>query len=617
MSYPEVEMRRVCALTMLLALAVATPAAAQAPPGMGPGPGPGPGGPRPAPQEEKEEGQAEAAPPASQEESTLQPIPTYPGQTERELQFLELHGYFRFRTDYFHQFNLGFRETQYPPFPNPLCSRALAGNTAPQASSNYPAICADNALSDANIRFRLEPTLNLSEHVRIRAQIDMLDNLILGSTPESWASGQVAPGNAPIGAFSTTQVAPSAGRNSFSDSVAVKRAWGEVRLPVGEVRFGRMPSQWGLGLLANDGSCLDCEHGSTADRILFATRVADHLAGIAYGWVDTGLTNMQTSSWVNRYEGQGLNLDTKWGVSEWLFMFGRVDKPAEWKERVQRGDLVLNYGTYHLLRFQENDLAFNSKVEVGASENAGGSGGLRDAYVKRNAFAWIPDVWFKLSYQGLDVELEAVYIYGNIDNAADISPRLDQGLKIRQWGGVLRSQYRFLADALRVGLEVGTASGDATENANIPYLDYRYEFNPPVVGDNVNGRFHFSPDFHVDEILWRRIYGTVSNATYFKPHIAYDIVESFGGRLDIIYSLANRPVATPGNGLNYGLELDVSLGYHNDDEGFYAGVTYGVLFPFGALDHPATIAGQQFWGSTYGGSSHAAQILRTWVGIKF
>ncbi|HEY3353759.1 MAG TPA: TIGR04551 family protein [Polyangia bacterium] len=608
-------MSRLRSLLVLLAIAVAAPAAAQMPPGgMGPGGG---GRPAPKPEEEKEEGQAEQAPPSSQEEPTLQPIPSYPGQAERELQFLELHGYFRLRTDYFRSFNLGFKETRFPPFPTPICSRTLTGDVNPQPSSNIAPVCGDSAISDANMRFRLEPTLNISEHVRIRAQIDMLDNLILGSTPESYASGQVAPGNAPLGSFSTTQVPPIAGRNSFGDSIMVKRVWGEVRLPVGELRFGRMPSQWGLGLLANDGSCLDCDQGSTSDRVLFATRLADHMLGVGYGWINDSMTQMQTSTWLNRYQGQGYNLDTKWGTSEWLVVGGKIDKPAEWKERVQRGDVAINYGTYQVFRLQETDLAFNSKVPLGQSDTPGGSGGLRDIYVKRNAFAWIPDVWFKLTYKGLDLELEALYIYGNIDNATDISPKLDHGLRIRQWGGVVRSQYRFLADALRVGLEVGTASGDSTENANIPYLDYRYEFNPPIVGDNVNGKLHFNPDYHVDEILWRRIYGTVSNATYFKPSIAYDIVESFGGRLDVIYSLANKPVATPGNSINYGLEIDVNLGYHNDDEGFFAGVTYGVLFPFAALDHPATVDGQSLWGTTYAGSSHAAQVLRFWLGIKF
>ena len=48
-------------------------------------------------------------------------------------------------------------------------------------------------------------------------------------------------------------------------------------IPVGQLRVGRMGTQWGLGLLANDGNGLegdfgDARFGTTNDRILFATR---------------------------------------------------------------------------------------------------------------------------------------------------------------------------------------------------------------------------------------------------------------------------------------------------------------------------------------------------------
>jgi uncharacterized protein (TIGR04551 family) len=607
-------MKRLCWLVALLTVALALPAAAQMPPGgMGPGGG---GRPAPKPDEDKEEGQAEAAPPSTQEEPTLQPVPTYPGQAEKELQFFEAHGYLRVRWDYFYKFNLSMKETTYSPFPTPICSRTLTGNVNP--GPTQPGLCSPNAMESANMRFRFDPVLNISEHVRVRAQIDMLDNLVLGSTPESFAMGQSAVGNAALGAFSTTQVPPTSGRNGWTDSILVKRAWGEVRLPIGELRFGRMPSQWGMGLLANDGNCLDCDYGSTADRVMFVTRLYDHIFGGGYGWVYSGINSTQTLQWQNKYLGQGIDLDRNWGVSEWLLLAGRIDKPSEWKEKVQRGDVAVNYGTYHLFRTQKNDIKFNSlSTDAAYATVSDGGSALRDNYVKRGAFAWIPDVWFKLSYKGLDLELEGVYLFGNIDHAEDISPKLDHGLKIRQWGFALKGQYRFLNDSLRVGVEIGSASGDSTENANINYLDYRNEFNPPTVGNNINGRFHFSPDYHVDEILWRHIYGAVSNATYFKGNIAYDVVESFGARLDLIHSIANVPVATPGNNLNYGLELDINVGYHNDDEGFYAGVTYGVLFPFDAMSHPATKGGETFWGTTYGKDAKIAQIVRLWVGIKF
>ena len=41
--------------------------------------------------------------------------------------------------------------------------------------------------------------------------------------------------------------------------------------PVGILRFGRMGSHWGLGMLRNDGNCLDCDFGDTVDRVQFVT----------------------------------------------------------------------------------------------------------------------------------------------------------------------------------------------------------------------------------------------------------------------------------------------------------------------------------------------------------
>jgi hypothetical protein len=57
----------------------------------------------------------------------------------------------------------------------------------------------------------------------------------------------------------------------------IKRAWMEFDVPIGKLRIGRQPSDWGLGLLGNDGNGFDDlfgenHGGSTYDRILFATR---------------------------------------------------------------------------------------------------------------------------------------------------------------------------------------------------------------------------------------------------------------------------------------------------------------------------------------------------------
>src|SRR5262249_57042464 len=125
-------------------------------------------------------------------------------------------------------------------------------------------------------------------------------NLVLGSTPEGTVLGtQGVPGaaapapppaNVPIPGFNRTQVPPQAGRNSLTDSVQVKRAWAEVRTPFGELRFGRMPSHWGTGMFVNNGDCLDCDYGTNADRVMFATKLWGHFFAFLWDWVATGPT---------------------------------------------------------------------------------------------------------------------------------------------------------------------------------------------------------------------------------------------------------------------------------------------------------------------------------------
>src|SRR5262249_2637025 len=130
--------------------------------------------------------------------------------------------------------------------------------------------CENNTQAGANMRFRLNPELHISDNLRILSQIDLLDNIVLGSTPDGYAN---VPGNnqynvvsrggySPLGAFASTQWAPSAGQNSLTDSVSVKRVWGEYRTPIGLLRFGRMPSHWGLGMFVNGGDGHDSDYQS-------------------------------------------------------------------------------------------------------------------------------------------------------------------------------------------------------------------------------------------------------------------------------------------------------------------------------------------------------------------
>ena len=122
-------------------------------------------------------------------------------------------------------------------------------------------------------RLRLEPVVRILSMVVLRMQMDAFDGALWGENA----------GLNSVALFSTdTSVTPRAGVDfatgrAFIPSLLVKRAWLEVALPVGTLRVGRMPSQWGMGLLANGGDGFDDDfgenhYGSTNDRILFATK---------------------------------------------------------------------------------------------------------------------------------------------------------------------------------------------------------------------------------------------------------------------------------------------------------------------------------------------------------
>jgi uncharacterized protein (TIGR04551 family) len=174
--------------------------------------------------------------------------------TPRESVGFQLDGYLRTRADGYYNLDLdrGLTPSGQALFPVPL------GDSRGQW------------MTGADMRLRTDLALYApGGTVAVKVRADLLDNLGLGSLPDG----------APLG--STTQRAPT-------NFLRLKRAWGEVLTPFGVIAAGRMGNQWGLGMLANAGDCLDCDSGDAADRIAFVTPVAGHLWALAYDFTSVG-----------------------------------------------------------------------------------------------------------------------------------------------------------------------------------------------------------------------------------------------------------------------------------------------------------------------------------------
>ena len=228
----------------------------------------------------------------------------------------------------------------------------------------------------------------------------------------------------------------------------------------------------------------------------------------------------------------------------------------------------------------------------------------------------MPSLWMKLGWKALTVEAETSGIFGRIGNAGPLAEGMDTASKkltLRQLGWVLATELKLYRNSFFLGFETGGATGDQAEDPTT-YLNHRWKFVPQPDGDRKITDFKFSPEYHIDEILFRRIYGTVSNAVYVRPAMTYwlDLAErrQVGLSGAFIYSMAMEKISTPGNALPYGVEMNLSLSYRNPADGFYAGLVWGVLWPMAALNRPTGL-----WDVPQDATS--AQILRGFLGVKF
>ncbi|HVU49616.1 MAG TPA: TIGR04551 family protein [Polyangia bacterium] len=639
------------ALAILLGLPATRAARAQmgpgGMPGMGPGAQPGMGG---GPQEPKEEGPAEEAPEEDQKPADLEPLPGYPEQNKRKLQIFEVDGYLRLRADYMHNFFLGEGYTHItstlpggtpqnyglPLFPLPLeCNRPMNGTTITNVGANNPGTaCSHKNIGAANLRLRLEPTLNVTDMVRVHAQFDVLDNTILGNTPDSLtgipgynrpsstptSGGMVSPtsmnGAAPTGFQYTTQDPPEVGQNGFSSSIVAKRAWAEIDSEFGSVRFGRMPWHWGRGIAYNDGGCPDCDVGTTVDRVMALTTLYGHQIAVAWDLGPQGYTTQQLSLGQQSPSGYPYDLSQNDDVLELMASIVRKDNPVQLRERIDRGEPVLNYGLQVVYRNQGNTVTPMDTSATVLNSTTGPMPLTPEQLNQATLFGGLsvtPDVWAKFYYKALTLEFEGIGVFGKIDHPGVLAAD-NQQVTMRQLGWVIAGELRLYRDAFFVGLETGGATGDQAEDPS-QYLNYRWRFVQQPPGDHAINDFHFSPDYHVDEIFFRHIMGTVTNAIYVKPQTAYwfDLGQNraIGLNGSVIYSAAQVPVSTPGNAINYGVEADVGASYRNTGDGIYGGVTWGLFFPLAALSRPFSLYEDNSANAT------SAQILRIFMGVRF
>jgi uncharacterized protein (TIGR04551 family) len=469
----------------------------------------------------------------------------------------------------------------------PRSSRAPAGLDCIDEDTQNDGTCDVSTLQFANIRLRLSPQLNLSEDVRVKMTFDVFDNLVAGEPPATFYG--VGPGGAggpgPT-VFASTDNPPSTG-NGFGDSIKARRAWAEVRnRDLGELRFGRMPQHWGLGMYYNAGDGIDDDLSTDLDRVLGITKIAGLYLSASYDFIAEGLALAGDNRPIDQSQ-----LDD---VDQFTFSVARRHTDEELSSALERGEIVLNGGVQLSIRNQDALSVPPTTMDP-------------LPLVKLQATTYTTDAWALLRYRGLRVEAELAWVSGGMDNVDEVTGMVDEtamdettkvmpamgSSDIDQLGYALELELRLLDDKLGIYLDHGLATGDSDVESLSSDADFITQLG--TAHDDTISTFRFHPSYRVDLILWRNIMRQVTGAYYVRPGISYDFIRNdfgqlLGARADFIWSRATAPVQTWGNDPDLGLEIDVSLYFRTEDgpdldDGYHAMLQYGVLFPMRGLGY--------------------------------
>ncbi|HEX3850383.1 MAG TPA: TIGR04551 family protein [Polyangiaceae bacterium] len=574
---------------------------------------------------------------------------------------LEMHGNFRVRAEMFYQFALGrkdppnsttspgsntlwqqpaanfYNDTKNAAHGPSLCTPDETGNGSDTTATHATYGCKSGTQAGANLRLRLDPELHVSDNLRVITQIDLLDNVVMGSTPSEYrvSNGAVSPrsGYTPIGFYTTTTAPPTSGVNSLRDSIVVKRAWAEYETPVGELRFGRMPNHWGLGILNNAGDGYDDNYQSTIDRIQFTTGIKPLDLYVTGSWdfVNEGAT----SDSLGIPTGQPYDATQLDDVTQYTLSVAHRKSRELTRLALAKGDLVVNGGIQ--VQYRSQLLADDSSggcdvapttVGTGAAALSCPAGSL--GFERRGASSWTPDLWLQMLYKKFRFEMEAVTIQGSLENTDTTygSPAsANVGYKIRQYGLATEVAQSLVEDKLHLGFNFGWASGDSDVDGLAPPLTGPTDQH----GNRTDSTFRFNPAYSIDLILYRNILTRVQGTYYFRPSVSYDFLrdssgQKLGGGFNAVWSRASEFMQAPGHARDLGVELDAQVyfqskdGALNDDPskkgGFFTKLEYGVLFPMKGLGYTPGQANAIAQGGS-STSTSTAQTLRWYMGVFF
>jgi hypothetical protein len=353
----------------------------------------------------------------------------------------------------------------------------------------------------ATHKLQLRPAISYDSRAKFIFEVNALDQVVWGDN-QSLASTAIFAGGPSNTGIDGEPV----------EQVKLSRAWVEFSLPVGLLRVGRQPSNWGLGLLANDGNGIGDEfgehnYGNSFDRIVFATKpiaIAQTLAGktasniplfFAFG-ADRLVEDPLTQYYGYKCDDDPLEEDDARCLDDedhsWTEDRESDQRDDGWWAEPEDDVFELIY----VLIYRGEDLQVGDEL----MDLTAGAYAINRRQAESSSNVWIFDAYLDASYRKFFLTGEALTIRGategitlsgavNRDEGA--SPLYKQAAI---WGAVLRGGYE--TPDLTAQVELGIAAGD-----------------PNIADERLLGR-PLHPDHNVGLLLYEEVLSRVTEYTW-------------------------------------------------------------------------------------------------------
>ncbi len=407
-------------------------------------------------------------------------------------------------------------------------------------------------------RLRIQPQLNFEDRAKFFMMADLLDNVVWGDNSSLMPASVFSqdPSNTHMNGTSQDFFQRS------TNSAMIKRAWMEFKLPVGVVRVGRQESNWGMGILSNDGNGFDDtfgenNFGSTFDRVIFATKpiaIVQTILGREPAdiplFAGVGVDRLVEDP-LDQYYGYTCSLDNITGdritsdMDEYNPACDTIDQGTNQPGKDGIHDIEHDYIDDERTESARSDVWFGENTDdawemvyllIYKGENINMFGSVGDftlgayaidrRHVESDSRVMIADIYTKFLHRGIYLEGEVVNIRGRTSGLAlpgtyDPSSKLNNPLEkdANIWGWAARAGYK--RPAYQFLFDVGFSGGD--EN---------------VADKNFTSRA-LHPDFNVGLLLYEEILARVTQRTWGKDAYA---LWSNGGVWNSTYIFPNVTV---------------------------------------------------------------------------